>query len=157
MTSHTLKHLRSQQGVTLLELLTVLVILGLLLAIAGPQMSRMTSQTRRTSLLNLVAADVNLARMSAVRRGGSGKLSVSGANEYVVTVARGSTARLDTLKQVRVTREYPGVTLNQVEIRFNSRGLLSEPAKVVASQKVGSATLKDSLIVTGIGQVHREY
>ncbi len=140
-----------------MELLAVLVMIGILTALIAPRMNGSLNGVRVTRLLDRVAADVSLARMQAIRRGGTAAVTISGNNQYVVTVTRGTTARLDTVKRVTTSGDYPGVKFEKNgNVTFDSRGLLT-PASTLTSVTAVQASRRDSIIITGIGQVYRGY
>ncbi|MFO7765601.1 MAG: GspH/FimT family pseudopilin [Pelovirga sp.] len=56
-------------GFTLLELLTVLAIMGILVVIAIPSFSRLTQGTQVGSAVNDLVASINYARNAAITRG----------------------------------------------------------------------------------------
>ncbi len=60
---------RRTGGVTLVELLLVLVVAGILLGLAAPSLSAAVDSARLTALTNDMLAELLLARSEAVRRG----------------------------------------------------------------------------------------
>jgi prepilin-type N-terminal cleavage/methylation domain-containing protein len=60
---------RDSRGFSLLELLTVLVVAGVLASLAMPRLDAMVSRARTRGALDQVSADVYLARNVAVREG----------------------------------------------------------------------------------------
>lgn len=62
---------RKQQGVTLVELLIILVIVGVTLSMAAPAYQAMTARNRIATQTNDMLVAINLARSEALRIGGT--------------------------------------------------------------------------------------
>ena len=60
---------QSQAGVTLIETVCVLAILGILTGIAGPSMYQWRQRAAADSLIAALTADIALARIAAISRG----------------------------------------------------------------------------------------
>ena len=56
------------RGVTLIELMVTVVLVSIILAVGIPSLSWMVKNNRRATQLNILAADMNLARSEAVKR-----------------------------------------------------------------------------------------
>ncbi|HYW08768.1 MAG TPA: GspH/FimT family pseudopilin [Longimicrobium sp.] len=148
--------LRSRQGFSLVETLAVLTIIGILFAIAAPRFSGLIGANRVVRARDVLASDLNLARMQAIRRGGPTSVQIVGGNQYFVVVPRPNTTAQDTIKRVKLGRDYPGVTLSPAAatIAFDSRGLLRSATTtndVAAVQGTRSIALK----ITQLGGVYR--
>ena len=63
--------MKRTRGVTAVELVTVIAILGVLAALAGPSFVTMIRSTKVSSLVNTFMADMRFARSEAIRRGGA--------------------------------------------------------------------------------------
>ena len=130
----TLKR-RQTMGVTLVELLIGLVIVGIMLAAAGPGFSGMIDRNRVASQVNDFILAIQVARSEATRIGATVSIQAVGSsssNEFgdgycVVTGDPGNCSgavvrRFDALSG--------GSTLNSVEnvttIKFNSLGALQD-------------------------------
>lgn len=61
---------RNYQGLTLVELLAVLFVLGLLLGLAMPSLSATVRSTRLSTLTNHMLADLAMTRSESIRKGG---------------------------------------------------------------------------------------
>lgn len=70
----------SLRGFTLLELLLALAISGIVLAIGVPSFTEMISNSRRSSMINALVADLNLARNEAIKRAESVTVCMRQAN-----------------------------------------------------------------------------
>lgn len=154
---------RSTSGFTLIELVIVLVLFGILVALAAPNLAGYIRTTKVDGALIELSGDVAYTRMLAVRSGQRAKLTIlSGGTSYIIEVNEPSTA-WRVAKQVNLATDYRGVTLSpaQTPLAFNSRGLLlpsasqstGEPVTIVAQQGNRSAAVQ---VVQG-GRVYREY
>jgi type II secretory pathway pseudopilin PulG len=154
MTRH-ISLVANRAGHTLVELLTVLVLLMVLVSVATPSMRGQIAQNKTRRALDRVAADIAYARMAAVRNGASTVLQFSGTS-YTIEV-QSSPAR--TVRSVELTRDFPGVSLtpptSDGRLVFDSRGLLisSTPGPMIAAQ--GSAS--DTAVITAAGRIYRAY
>jgi type IV fimbrial biogenesis protein FimT len=61
-------HMKRMQGVTLLELMIVISIIGVMASIAAPSMTAFINQTRLNSVLSLLRNDLQTARSEAIKR-----------------------------------------------------------------------------------------
>lgn len=67
---------RGIRGFTLIELMIVMVIMGVLIALAAPSFDQMWNNNRITSETNGIVADLALARSEALKLGGASLLTV---------------------------------------------------------------------------------
>jgi type IV fimbrial biogenesis protein FimT len=138
---NSIRTARRAAGFTLIELMTTLVVLGILIALAAPKMSGWINHTRVESTMNGLMGDINFARMLAVRSGNRVEIEIK-PTEYVISTTQGGTKR--TAKRVNLTTEHPGVTLTSANttLTFNSRGLLvAGNGKVTATKANQTAEL----------------
>lgn len=151
----------------MVELLTVLALLGILVALAAPSLRGMLQRQRTDDAMRRVAADVAYARMLAVRAGASVAVRFSApaactpsgtaevaATQYIIVIR---TTPERTLKAVSLRDAAPAVCLlmDRDSLAFNSRGILS-PAfgqKILAVD----GTSRDSLTISAVGRVRRRY
>ena len=143
-------------GHTLIELLTVLVLILLIASLAAPSMNSYLGHTKSRRALDRVANDIALARMAAVRGGARSVMDFGAGDSYTITV-QGTPPRV--IRQVSLAREYPGVTVAaptaDARLVFDSRGLL-------LSAMTGPLTVRahgqaDSALVTAGGRVYRDF
>lgn len=63
--------MKRTRGLTAVEVVTVIAILGVLAALAGPSFVNLIRSTQVSSLVNTFMADMRFARSEAIRRGGA--------------------------------------------------------------------------------------
>lgn len=146
---------RGRGGFTLIELLAVLVLVGLVLALAGPKFTATIRYFTARSATSQVVADLALTRTTAVREGRSASLRVLTASTYAVVVDAEGTTPDRTVKSVTLEGAARGVSLGTVgtRITFDSRGMrrnATESLTVTRSEGV------DVVNVTIVGRVLRE-
>lgn len=71
-------------GLTLIELMVALVVLGILLSMTVPRVSRITMRSRVDEAAGIVAGDLSQTISLAARRGRPVTISLEGSNRYVV-------------------------------------------------------------------------
>ena len=150
MRTNTPSLLRSRHGFTLVEILAALTILGILLAIAAPRFSGMLNTNRVEQVINTLTADISFARIRAIRENQETVVRIDGPR-YVVFVNTRSGAAADTVKKVRLSDNYQGVTLTPATIRFNSRGMSDQSTTITATHGTNTRRLS----ITGLGRVYR--
>jgi prepilin-type N-terminal cleavage/methylation domain-containing protein len=125
----------TRAGFTMIELMTVLVIAGILASVAAPAMNGYVQRQRESRVVNQITTDLSQARMMAIRAGEQASVARHSASTYSVGLV-GSTTR----RQVRLELDYPGVSLafpGDGQVVFDSRGI------VVAGTGVISVTMQD--------------
>ncbi|HEX2208600.1 MAG TPA: GspH/FimT family pseudopilin [Longimicrobium sp.] len=150
---HAFRH-RGRGGYTLAELLTVIVIAGIMAAIAVPRLSNVLRHYSSRSALSQVMADLALARTQAVREGRTVSLRVTGSGTYQVTVDNG-TAILRTLKTVDVSGSQRNVTVTPSDaiVSFDTRGMLrtGSAGRLIVTR----GGMSDSVSISAVGRVYR--
>jgi prepilin-type N-terminal cleavage/methylation domain-containing protein len=142
------------RGFTLTEMLVVIVMIGIMTAIAAPRVSGMFTVNQPKRVLDRVNGDLNLARMRAIRSGREARVISTSTTRYAV-VATTPTNTTDTIRKINVATDYPGVTLNTFVVRFDSRGVLKSGSSQAISATRGSRT--DSLTISSVGNVYRKF
>lgn len=146
-----------RSGYTMIEMLTVLVLVGIIASIAAPSMNSYVGHTKARRALDRVANDIAYARVAAVREGRQATVDfgASGSTSYTILLE----GRADPIRTVRLGEDYPGVTVTPPTadrtLTFDSRGLLltSDPGAIVVS----AAGQADSALITTAGRVYRDY
>ena len=109
-----------------LAALVVVVIVGLMAAMAGPRMMRWVQTIGQRGATNQLAGDLAYARIQAVRQGATVSVRIDDADTYRVTVddANGNVVR--TLRTVNLANFSRGASLSPTtgRIAFDSRGVL---------------------------------
>ncbi len=143
---------RGSAGVTLIELIIVLVIIGILIGLAAPAMGAMVNRNRLDGAIARFTTDVAYGRMVAVRSARRVEIVLT-ANGY--TVRRLDVAGPVVVKQLNLATEYPGMTMSTGTLTFSSRGLLqnNNGTTVTVQQNSKSASVE----VLASGRVHRVY
>lgn len=147
---------RDTGGYSLVEALTVLVMVLLIVGLAVPSMGAFVEGQKTRRALDVVAADLAYARALAVRAGESTTVEFQAGGDYLILV---ESTPADTAKRVSLGSEYPGITLGLPSptgrVTFDRRGLIRDVGSgaIVASMP-GS---RDTLSFTATGRVYREY
>lgn len=132
---------RSQAGLTLVELLIVLGLIVCLVAIASPNMGRISSGYRLRGAAREVATDLQYARLLAVKENKSFRVDFFPQSYQVVRNSDEFVA-----KSRNFSSDYPGITLSGSTVNFNSRGN-SNTHSITVSNPTGSKTI--SVVPTG--------
>lgn len=138
------------------EVLIVLVIAGLVLAMAGPKLTGyLRSLTARSTTVQ-VASDLTLARTQAVREGRTASFRVVSASQYQVTLDDAVGNPTWTVKTVDVSGpQHSSVLLSPVggRVAFDSRGMrrTGGPSAVVVTRE----SQVDSITISAVGRVYR--
>jgi len=153
-------------GVTLVELMVVLALVGILAGLAAPSMGRVMARAQTTAALSQFALDMAYARMLSVRSGSRVEIAFQGgcaaprygrfsADGYRITVRdpRPRVVRVASLRS-----DATGVCLesnNDRTLAFNSRGLLAP----FENRRVWSrrGTVADTVIISVLGRIRRSF
>ena len=119
---------RGSQGLTITELIVCMAILAVLLAIASPLIGQVTSVYKLHGAARELAADLQFARLLAVKENKSYQVVCSSQSYQVVRVSDGLVAKARSFSV-----DYPEVSLNAPTITFNSRGISSSSTVMVSN------------------------
>ena len=144
-----------RSGHTLIELLTVLVLIAVIASLAAPSMTGYVARSKVRRALDRVTTDIAFARMAAVREGVRSEI-VFTAGSYQVQL---QTAVPTIVRTVPLALDYPGVVVRPPtangRLVFDSRGLVvSAPLVPIVTTAAG---LADSAVITAAGRVYRAY
>lgn len=152
----TLARVRNNGGFTLIELIVVLMLMGIVAALAEPSMTEYLNRSRTRRALDRITGDILMTRMLAVRSGQAAVLEMTGPSTYRIWVD-GDPA--DTVKTVSLSSDYAGVTVQPPtadgRLTFNGRGLLVDPGTGQMIARLGRGA--DTLKITAAGRVYRAY
>jgi len=152
---------RGRRGVSLMEVVMVMAIMGILVSIATPRLDAYIRRERVRSALNRVAGDLEFTRILAVRSGAPAVLRFTahprcpkkGGAGYVIRL-RGNPA------PARVA--YPPddylvcyTSTNSDSVTFGSRGLLAPYNN--RTLRAIDGPFRDSLTVSAVGRVYRRF
>jgi prepilin-type N-terminal cleavage/methylation domain-containing protein len=152
---------RDTRGYTLLELLTVLVVLAVGASLAAPRLTAMTARVRARAAVDRVASDLYHARVLAIREGSRTVLRFSRRGdrpECHVPVYSVAVRTVPERTAWTTSLELPAsacLRLGTVDsMTFNSRGLPDGVGRKVRLE-YGGAT--DSLTFSLLGRTFRHY
>jgi prepilin-type N-terminal cleavage/methylation domain-containing protein len=145
---------RQRPGFTILELLTVIMIIGVVVAIATPKMGKINRTADLRSSRDHLAAHIATARHIAIQRSVTTRMQRSGNMVWVETLTpAGATLARDTLDLYAMFGT--SITSPVTQIRFDPRGFSTGGAPRKFVLKSG-ADLKDSVCVTGMGVIMKK-
>jgi prepilin-type N-terminal cleavage/methylation domain-containing protein len=134
---------KKSSGLTLLELIIVLAMVGILIAIAGLNFARFSSAYRLHEATREIASDLQFARLLAVKENRDIRV-VFQTDSYAIMRA----SDLHIVKSRNFKSDYPEIFLTELSVTFNSRGN-AYPATV----KISHFMETKQVTVTSTGQV----
>ncbi len=134
---------KRSSGLTLLELIIVLTIVGIVIAVACLHVIRISSANRLHEAAREIASDLQFARLLAVKEDRNIRVMFR-TDSYEIRRA----SDLYIVKSSNFNSNYPEIELPDLSVIFNSRGNAS-PATITISHFMGA----QQITVTSIGQV----
>ena len=152
-TSRTLCRIRSRAGLTLIELLVAVAIVGIVSALAIPGFKRSMATESIRGARRSVTAHLGRARGAAANRGCRSVLHMTGgANARLwITSCSLTGAGLDTVGQPERLGDRFGVAVSTSgdSVVFGPNGIGASPGWIL--MKFGKAGYADSLVISPIG------
>lgn len=131
---------KNKQGFTLVELMVALAVLVILLAIAGPKFTSMTTSNKLTAKLNSLAGDFALTRNEAVSRNANVTIAANGGDwETGWTVFVDATANGGAYDNTVDTLIKVGDALGAGTIKINGTSLVTYTRD--GSQSAGNVSI----------------
>ncbi|MCC5858549.1 MAG: GspH/FimT family pseudopilin [Ectothiorhodospiraceae bacterium] len=121
--------MKIERGVTLIELMVALIVLGIIAGVAFPNFQNLVRDNRTTTHTNELVTAINLARSEAVRRGGTVTVApVGGSFAGGICVFTGANCAGNAI--VRQFPEMRNIEINNgaVTLVFDGRGAKTAPA-----------------------------
>ena len=141
-----------------MEMMVVVIIIGLILAMAGPRTYNYVSAMSAGSAASELSADIAYTRMMAVREGRTTVLTLTNTNSYTITVENVDGSLFRTLRTVQLANSFPGTTVtgdaNVARVAFDSRGILKANSATGIGITRGDRT--QHLSITLVGRVTRD-
>jgi prepilin-type N-terminal cleavage/methylation domain-containing protein len=134
---------KKSSGLTLLELIIVLAMVGILIGIAGLNFARFSSAYRLREAAREIASDLQFARLLAVKENRDIRVVFQTDAYDIMRVSD-----LYVVKSRNFKSDYPEIFLSALSVTFNSRGN-SYPATV----KISHFMETKQVSVTSTGQV----
>ena len=134
---------KKASGLTLLELIIVLAIMGIVIAVAGLHFIRFSAAHRLHEAAREITSDLQFARLLAVKENRDIQV-VFRTDSYEIMRA----SDLHLVKSRNFNSDYPEIHLPDLSVIFNSRGNAS-PATITVSHFMGTK----QVTVTSTGKV----
>jgi prepilin-type N-terminal cleavage/methylation domain-containing protein len=135
---------RNSSGLTLMELIITLAVIGTLLAIASPLMGQFSSGYRLRGAAREVATDLQFARLLAVKENRDFQVVFGSSSYQVVRVSPWL-----VVKSRDFSVDYPEVGLAGITVRFNSRGNCVSGATTTITVSNPRGTKNITVVSTG--------
>jgi Tfp pilus assembly protein FimT len=140
---HFLKPLRARRatGISAIEIMVVIGIMGTMMAIAAPRFSSLMGAMRISSASRQIATDLQLARMRAIAQHTA--YTVTFTSSYAYTLGTGATDARD------FSQLYPGTSFvggTPANMTFTSVGTLASAATLTLSNNYRSQQIQVSTL-----------
>jgi prepilin-type N-terminal cleavage/methylation domain-containing protein len=140
-----------RKGFTLIEIITVCVIMGVVMMMALPKYGHMNDRNQMRSAKDGLAARISAARAAAVASGKPSTFSIIGDTMRVTLASNGVTTTKGA--DVNLYRQFGvSMTSGNTSVRFDGRGMANQTALKL---KFTRGPLLDSLCVSKLGLINR--
>ena len=141
----------SRRGFTLVETLTVLVIMGVVLMMALPKMGNMNDRNQMRSAKDGISSRLAAARAAAIATGRQSYFYVEG--DSIRVTASNGTAQVAKGNTLSLRRQFGvSVTSSNFSIMFDGRGMTTGASNKIMFRR---NTLADSICISSIGLINR--
>lgn len=154
--------LRREDGYSMIELLTVLMLIAILTSMAAPAMERYIQHNKARRALDRIAIDISLARLTAVQRSQRTWLRVGSNGNYTIDTLSSNGVDPVPMKTVDLSQDIKGLTVvdgSATQFEFSSRGLVANYGSEGdgGMLRIVAGTARDSLFVSPTGRVYRAF
>ncbi len=133
------KAVKNSSGLTMVELIVVMLVLGILLTIAYPMIGPFSSGYRLRGAARELATDLQFARLLAVKENKSFRVDILPDSYQVVRVSDNLVVKSRTF-----SLDYPDINLGTITVIFDSRGNSSAATVVTVSNPTGTKNINVS-------------
>lgn len=144
-------------GFSAIELLTILVIVGVLASLAAPSMGALVARTATRRALDQLVSDVAYVRMLAVEQGHRTAIRLGTDGVYRLETSD-EDGTWKTVRRVDLQANHPHVEFagGAASLEFSSRGLITNLA-ADSHLKLRRGSARDSAYVSPAGRVYRDF
>ncbi len=148
---------RRRLGLTLIELLLVVVMAGIIFAIAIPRMTTLkTSTTLRAGRQQLTTAFA-AARAAALQKGKTSTLTLTGSTARVSVMSGLNATSVNVFGPVRLDGDL-GLTLSALSsaptsVQFDSRGMLTPTPASTLKYRIAIGSVADTICISPAGVI----
>lgn len=139
---------KSNQGFTLIELLIIVVVIGILAAIAAPSFLGFLNRSRVNDALASIEGALKEAQREAMRRSTNCEVTIPSGNAPTLTASPASCLPTGSRTLDKVTLRRPSTMASVI---FNFKGGTSSTGTVVIASSAGTVQQKCLVISPGIG------
>jgi prepilin-type N-terminal cleavage/methylation domain-containing protein len=140
-----------RKGFTLIEIITVVVIMGVVMMMALPKYGNMNDRNQMRSAKDGLAARISAARAAAVASGKPATFALVGDTMRVTLRSNGVTETKGA--DVNLYRQFGvALTSGDASVVFDGRGMANQAAIKI---KFTRGSLNDSLCVSKLGLINR--